>query len=90
MTECGPDYYLAAPQCRHSRGNQTMPSKDYFRNLAQMSRRIASNMTDPAIVERLEAIGAEYDLQAEQASDSDPSENLAPLRRRGQASSERT
>ena len=67
-----------------------MASKDYFRNLAQMSRRIARNMTDPAIVERLEAIGADYDLQAEQAPDSDPSERLAPLKQRGQASSERT
>jgi hypothetical protein len=40
-----------------------MASKDYFRNLAQMSRRIAGNMTDPVIVDQLLAIGEEYDLE---------------------------
>ena len=67
-----------------------MASKDYFRNLAQMSRRIAHNMTDRAIADRLEAIGVEYDLQAERAPDSDPSEPLAPPSQSGQGSSKRT
>jgi len=62
-----------------------MPSKEYFRNLAQMSRRIARNMTDPAIAQRLEAIGEEFDQQAADAPDSDPSGDLLPLSARGHA-----
>lgn len=67
-----------------------MPSKDYFRNLAEMSRRIARNMTDQATADRLEAIGAEFDLQAAQAPDSDPSQALAVPSRRRHGSNERT
>jgi hypothetical protein len=55
-----------------------MPSKNYFRNLAQMSRRIAGNMTDPVIVDQLLAIGEEYDLEAERASQLDPKVDFAP------------
>jgi len=46
-----------------------MPSKEYFSNLAQMSRRIARNMTDPAIARRLEAIGEDFEQQAAIAPD---------------------
>jgi hypothetical protein len=60
------------------RGNFQMPSKEYFRNLAQMSRRVSRNMTDPAIAQRLLAIGDEFELQAAAAPDSDPSDDLAP------------
>lgn len=67
-----------------------MPSRDYFRNLAQMSRRIAGNMTDSAIAARLQAIGEDYDLQAELAADADPSDDLAPPRQRARDKSERT
>jgi hypothetical protein len=67
-----------------------MPSKEYFRNLAQMSRRIARNMTDPAIARRLEAIGDEFEQQAAEAPDADPSAELAPPTRRSQGSDERT
>jgi len=66
-----------------------MPSKDYFRNLAQMSRRIAGNMTDPAIAEKLQAIGEEYDLEAERAPDRDSSESLALPGPRSQGTSGR-
>jgi hypothetical protein len=66
-----------------------MPSKDYFRNLAEMSRRIAGNMTDPAIAARLQAIGEDYDLQAELASDTDAADGLARPRQRAQGGSER-
>jgi hypothetical protein len=54
-----------------------MASKDYFRNLAQMSRRIAGNMTDPVIVDQLLAIGEEYDLEAERAPEPDPAVDFA-------------
>ena len=59
-----------------------MPGKDYFRNLARMSRRIAGNMTDPVIVEQLLLIGEEYDLEAERAPDADPSEHMPGATRR--------
>lgn len=55
-----------------------MPSKEYFRNLAQMSRRVSRNMTDPAIARRLLAIGDEFEQQALAAPDADPSDELAP------------
>jgi hypothetical protein len=67
-----------------------MPSREYFRNLAQMSRRIAGNMTDPAIAERLLAIGDEFDQRAEAALDSGPVDGLAPARAHSQGSSGRT
>ena len=67
-----------------------MPSKAYFRNLAQMSRRIAQNMIDPAIAERLEAIGAEFDLQADGIADFDAADGLAPPARFHQGTRERT
>lgn len=66
-----------------------MPSKAYFRNLAQMSRRIAQNMIDPAVAERLEAIGAEFDLQADGVPDFD-ADGLAPPTRFHQGTRERT
>jgi hypothetical protein len=68
----------------------TMPSKEYFRNLAQMSRRIAGNMTDPAIAARLEAIGEDFDLQAAGAPNADPSDGLTLLKDRGQGNNKRT
>jgi len=55
-----------------------MPSKDYFRNLAQMSRRVSRNMTDPAIAQRLLAIGDDFEQQAAAAPDADRSDDLAP------------
>jgi hypothetical protein len=67
-----------------------MPSRDYFRNLAQMSRRVARNMTDRAIAERLEAIGAEFDLQADAAVDCDSAGGLAPPGQPNPVSNERT
>ena len=67
-----------------------MPSKEYFRNLAQMSRRIALNMTDRAIAQRLEAIGEDFEQQAAVAPDSDPSDGLAPPRASGHGDNERT
>jgi hypothetical protein len=67
-----------------------MPSKEYFRNLAQMSRRIARNMTDPAIARRLEAIGVDFEQQAAVALDADPSGSLAPPSRGGLRDNERT
>lgn len=67
-----------------------MQSKDYFRNLAQMSRRIAGNMVDPVIAARLRAIGADYDLQAELAPDADPAAGLVSPRQHVQGGSERT
>lgn len=67
-----------------------MPSKEYFSNLAQMSRRIARNMTDPAIARRLEAIGEDFEQQAAIAPDSDPSDGLAPPGARAQGNNERT
>jgi hypothetical protein len=66
-----------------------MPSKEYFMNLAQMSRRIARNMTDPAIARRLEAIGEEFEQQAADAADSDPSGDLVPSNPRNHGSGER-
>lgn len=66
-----------------------MPSKDYFRNLAQMSRRVARNMTDPAIARRLEAIGDDFEQQAADASDSDLSGDLAPPAGRNHGNGER-
>jgi hypothetical protein len=71
-------------------GSKIMPSKDYFRNLARMSRRIAGNMTDRAIAARLEAIGAEFDLQADATPDCDPADHLAPPPPRNQVHDERT
>jgi hypothetical protein len=65
-----------------------MPSRDYFRNLAQMSRRIAGNMTDPAIVAQLQAIGQQFDLEAEHAPASDSTDSLAPLKLRPLGGSE--
>jgi len=67
-----------------------MPSKEYFRNLAQMSRRIAGNMTDPAIAARLEAIGADFDQQAAYAPETDLSDGLTLPKDRGQGNNERT
>jgi hypothetical protein len=67
-----------------------MPSKEYFRNLAQMSRRIARNMTDPAIARRLEAIGLDFEQQAAGALDADPSGGLVPPSRGGLRENERT
>jgi hypothetical protein len=67
-----------------------MPSKEYFRNLAQMSRRVARNMTDPAIARRLEAIAEDFEQQAADAPDSDPSADLVPLRARKYGSDGRT
>jgi hypothetical protein len=67
-----------------------MPSKEYFKNLAQMSRRIALNMTDRAIAQRLQAIGDDFEQQAAIAPDSDPSDGLAPPRNRGLGDDERT
>jgi hypothetical protein len=66
-----------------------MPSKDHFRNLAQMSRRIARNMTDRAIAERLEAIGDEFEQQAKDTPDSDPLDGLVPTKEAGQGKDER-
>ncbi len=66
-----------------------MPSKEYFRNLALMSRRVARNMTDPAIARRLEAIGDDFEQQAADAPDSDPSADLIPPTRRSHGSGER-
>lgn len=66
-----------------------MPSKDYYRNLAQMSRRVARNMTDPAIARRLEAIGDDFEQQAADAPDSDPSGEFVPPIRRSHGSGER-
>jgi hypothetical protein len=54
-----------------------MPSKDYFRNLAQMSRRVAKNMTDKAVSDRLEAMASDYDQMATRASDADPAKGFA-------------
>ena len=67
-----------------------MPSKEYFSNLAQMSRRIARNMTDPAIARRLEAIGEDFEQQAADAPDSDPSADLVPMPTRKYGSDGRT
>ena len=67
-----------------------MSSKDHFRNLAQMSRRIAGNMIDPVIVARLQAIGEDYDLQADLAPDTDPPKGLVPQRQHLQGRNERT
>jgi hypothetical protein len=67
-----------------------MPSKEYFRNLAQMSRRVSRNMTDPAIAQRLLAIGDDFEQQAADAPDSDPSGELAPLGARNHGRDGRT
>jgi hypothetical protein len=67
-----------------------MPSKEYFRNLAQMSRRISRNMTDPAIAQRLLAIGDDFEQQAADAPDLDPSGELAPLGTPNHGHDERT
>jgi len=67
-----------------------MPSKEYFRNLARMSRRVARNMIDPAIAQRLEAIGHEYDQQAELAPDSDAANDLPPPGARAPGNDEHT
>jgi len=66
-----------------------MPSKEYFRNLARMSRRIARNMTDPAIARRLEAIGDEFEQQAADAPDADETGELPVPIQRNQGSGER-
>ncbi len=66
-----------------------MPSKEYFRNLARMSRRIARNMTDPAIARRLEVIGDEFEQQAADAPDSDETGELPLPIPRNQGSGER-
>jgi hypothetical protein len=55
-----------------------MPSKDYFRNLAQMSRRVAKNMTDKAVSDRLEAMASDYEQMATRASDADPAKDVTP------------
>ena len=55
-----------------------------------MSRRVSRNMTDPAIAQRLLAIGDDFEQQAAAAPDSDPSDDLAPLDARGHGSDGRT
>jgi hypothetical protein len=53
-----------------------MPSKEHFRNLAQMARRVSANMTNRDIADRLEAIGRDFDHQAEEAPNTETSHML--------------
>jgi hypothetical protein len=61
-----------------------MPSKEHFRNLARMARRISANMTNRAVADRLEAIGRDFDYQAEEAPDTDAPDVLVLPPARGQ------
>jgi hypothetical protein len=51
-----------------------MLGKEHFRNLALMARRISANMISRDIADRLEAIGRDFDHQAEEAPDTDASD----------------
>lgn len=46
-----------------------MATREQFRNLAQMARRISANITNQDVVDRLNAIGRDFDHQADDASD---------------------
>jgi len=54
-----------------------------------MSRRVARNMTDPVIARRLEAIGDDFEQQAADAPESDPSGDFVAPPRRNHGSGER-
>jgi hypothetical protein len=56
-----------------------MLSKEY-QNAAQTLRRIARNMTDQTIADRLEALAKDYERRAEKASRSDKALALSAAR----------
>jgi hypothetical protein len=53
-------------------GNLIMPTREQFRNLAQMARRISANIINQDVVDRLNAIGRDFDHQADDAPDTEP------------------
>jgi hypothetical protein len=55
-----------------------MPSREHFRNLAQMARRISVNMINRDVINRLEAIGRDFDRQAEESPDVEAPDVLLP------------
>jgi hypothetical protein len=59
-----------------------MPSGEYAKT-ARTLLRVAENMTDQAIVDRLKALAEDYERRAEKASQSNSAKPLAPLAARG-------
>jgi hypothetical protein len=55
-----------------------MPTREDLRNLAQMARRISANIINREIVDRLNAIGNDFDHQADEAFDPAPPKAAAP------------
>jgi hypothetical protein len=55
-----------------------------------MSRRVAGNTFDKTLAARMEAIGKEFDHQADEAEDLDQSDDMAPPAARGQSDDEHT
>jgi hypothetical protein len=62
-----------------------MATREQFRNLAQMARRISANIINQDIVDRLNAISRDFDHQAEEAPDADPPDWQPPQRTPGKA-----
>ena len=62
-----------------------MATREQFRNLAQMARRISANIINQDIVDRLNAISRDFDHQAEEAPDADPPDRQPPPRTPGKA-----
>src|SRR5690348_14908662 len=54
---------------RGSAGSLIMPTREDLRNLAQMARRISANIINRDVVDRLNAIGRDFDHQADEAID---------------------
>jgi hypothetical protein len=56
-----------------------MATREQFRALAQMARRISANIIDQDIVDRLNAIGRDFDHQADDAPEAEsPERQLLP------------
>jgi hypothetical protein len=64
-----------------SAGSLIMPTREDLRNLAQMARRISANIINPDVVDRLNAIGRDFDHQADEAIDPEAPNATAPEQR---------
>ena len=59
-----------------------MRSKEYL-DTARTLLRVARNMTDRAIADRLKALAADYERRAEKSSHTESAKPLAPVAARG-------